>query len=433
MKILKNRCNWFIFFTIFFIGLLFVDSLAIAGDVSTASNSTEKRSIGFEDIISKGNALKFYGFIRLDIIYDDSKTDNAQIPFYVLSEDVSAGGKQDDTVYTMHPRLSRLGIDFTGSETSYLFNGKVTGKFEIDFQNRVPGVSDPDSGVESRALPRIRHMYLRFKWNNFFLLGGQNWDIISPLIPSVSNDTLMWNAGNIGDRRAQLRIGYEPQIGNNELSFVSGIALTGAVDRKDLDKNGIRDGEDSGMPQIQGRVGYTFAVPWVTGKKAGTGIWGAYLWDDANAAGKYTGNIIGIDFSIPLAEKLSVRGETWSGQNLSDFRGGIGQGVNTTAKKEIKSAGGWIELLYSSTINSVAVGWTLDDPDDNDLPISNTIAANGTTSDGRTKNQTYYIAYRFKPGAGIEIGIDYIYWQTYYRTLKEGINNRVNTVLQYNF
>ena len=250
MKILKNRCNWFIFFTIFFIGLLFVDSLAIAGDVSTASNSTEKRSIGFEDIISKGNALKFYGFIRLDIIYDDSKTDNAQIPFYVLSEDVSAGGKQDDTVYTMHPRLSRLGIDFTGSETSYLFNGKVTGKFEIDFQNRVPGVSDPDSGVESRALPRIRHMYLRFKWNNFFLLGGQNWDIISPLIPSVSNDTLMWNAGNIGDRRAQLRIGHEPQIGNNELSFVGGIALTGAVDRKDLDKNGIRDGEDSGMPQI---------------------------------------------------------------------------------------------------------------------------------------------------------------------------------------
>ena len=130
---------------------------------------------------------------------------------------------------------------------------------------------------------------------------------------------------------------------------------------------------------------------------------------------------------------MSVRGETWSGQNLSDFRGGIGQGVNPTAKKEIKSAGGWIELLYSSTINSVAVGWTLDDPDDNDLPISNTIAANGTTSDGRTKNQTYYIAYRFKPGAGIEIGIDYIYWQTYYRTLKEGINNRVNTVLQYNF
>jgi len=237
--------KWVAFLS-FLIGVLLSDSIVMADDVT----SSEKRGIGYEDIISKGNALKFYGFIRLDIIYDSSKTDNAQIPFYVLSEDVSAGGKQDDAVYTMHPRLSRLGIDFTGSETSYLFNGKVTGKFEIDFQNRVPGVSDPDSGVESRALPRIRHMYLRFKWNNFFLLGGQNWDIISPLIPSVSNDTLMWNAGNIGDRRAQLRIGYEPQIGNNELSFVSGIALTGAVDRKDLDKNGIRDGEDSGMPQI---------------------------------------------------------------------------------------------------------------------------------------------------------------------------------------
>ncbi|MBI3600987.1 MAG: hypothetical protein HY097_10165 [Nitrospinae bacterium] len=187
------------------------------------------------------------------------------------------------------------------------------------------------------------------------------------------------------------------------------------------------------MPQIQGRAGYTFAVPWAAGKKAGTGIWGAYLWEDANTAGKYTGNIIGIDFSIPLAEKLSVRGETWSGQNLSDLRGGIGQGINTSAKKEIKSAGGWIELLYVLPENLLAIGLTLDDPDDNDLLGSSTITSSGTTTDGRTKNQTYYIAYRFKPGSGVEIGMDYMYWRTDYRTLKEGINNRVNMVLQYNF
>lgn len=428
MKILKNRCSWSIF-TIFFIGLLSVDSLTIAGDVSTATDSTEKISIGFEDIIGKGNPLKFYGFIRLDIIYDDSKTDNAQIPFYILSEDISAGGKQDDAVYTMHPRLSRLGIDFKGSEMPYLFNERVTGKFEIDFQNRVPGVSDPNSGVESRAFPRIRHMFLKLSWDKFFVAGGQNWDIISPLIPSVSNDTLMWNAGNLGDRRPQLRIGYE----TDELSLIGGAALTGAVDRKDMDSNGIRDGEDSGVPNFQGRLGYAFATPWVAEKKTGIGIWGAYLQEDANAMGKYTGNVIGIDFSISLIEKLTFRGEVWSGQNLSDLRGGIGQGVNTSAKKEIKSTGGWIELLYVLQRNSLALGLTVDDPDDNDLPNSSTIASSGTTTDGRTKNKTYYIAERFKIGSGVEIGVDYIYWQTDYKTLKNGIDNRINMVFQYNF
>lgn len=388
----------------------------------------ELLAIEFEDIIGKGNSLKFYGFVRLDIIYDDSKTDNAQIPFYVLSEDVSAGGRQDDSVYTMHPRLSRLGMDFKGSEMPYLFNGRVAGKFEMDFQNRVPNVSDPNSGVESRAFPRIRHMFLKLSWDNFFVMGGQNWDIISPLIPSVSNDTLMWNAGNTGDRRSQLRIGYETQ----NLSFVGGAALTGAVDRKDLDGNSVRDGEDSSVPHLQGRVGLSFAAPWAGDKKGRIGIWGAYLWEEANT-NKYTGNIIGADITLPVTKRLALRGELWLGQNLSDLRGGIGQGVNTTTKSEIRSSGGWIELLYSFPANSVAAGYTVDDPNDNDLPGSSTIASTGTTVDGRTKNQTCYIGYRFKPGGGVEIGIDYMYWQTDYNTLRSGIDNRINMVFQYNF
>ncbi len=413
MRIFKDKLILFAFI------VLFVNVL-MEGDLF---------AIEFEDIISKGNSLKFYGFIRLDVIYDNSKTDNAQIPFHVLSEDVSAGGKQDDAVYTMHPRLSRLGIDLKGSEMPYLFNGKVTGKFEMDFQNRVPGVSDPNSGVESRAFPRIRHMFLKLNWDNFFVLGGQNWDIISPLMPSVSNDTLMWNAGNTGDRRPQLRIGYETK----ELSLVGGAALTNAVDRKDIDANSIRDGEDSAVPHLQGRVGYAFAAPWTGDKKTGIGFWGAYLWEEANTKGTYIGNIMGADFTLPVTEKFALRGEVWSGQNLSDLRGGIGQGVNTTTKKEIKSYGGWIEMLYSLPTNSIAVGYTVDDPDDNDLPSSNTIASSGTTADGRTKNQTYYIAERFKPGGGVEIGIDYMYWQTDYKTLKNGIDNRINMVFQYNF
>ncbi len=416
MKVMKG-----LGFAILFTTAMLTVSIASAADIAEVG---EKKGIVFEDIIGKGNSLKFYGFIRLDAIYDDSRISNSQTPYYVLSEDKGAGGKKDDEVFTMHPRLSRLGIDFNGSQVPDLANGKVSGKFEIDFQN---------GGSESRAIPRYRHMYLKIKWDDLSVLAGQTWDIISPLMPSVNNDTLMWNTGNLGDRRAQLRLAYEPKFGEGVLSLVGGAGLTGAVNAQDLDGDGVRDGEDSGKPQLQARIGYAVLAPWASGNKAEIGVYGAYLWEDAQTKGDYEGNVVGVDFTMPLSRAFALRGEAWTGQDLSDLRGGIGQGVNTTTREEIESKGGWIELLYKLQNNSLAIGWTVDDPDNDELPSSGTISANGSTSDGRTKNEAYYLSERFKAGSGVEIGIDYLYWQTDYKTLKKGTDNRVNLVFQYNF
>lgn len=416
MKVLRGLSLAILFTT-----ALSAMSIASAADMAEGG---EKKEIVFEYIIGKGNSLKFYGFIRLDAIYDDSRMNNSQTPYYVLSEDKAAGGKKDDEVFTMHPRLSRLGIDFNGSQVSNLANGKVSGKLEIDFQN---------GGSESRAIPRYRQMYLKVKWDDLSVLAGQTWDIISPLMPSVNNDTLMWNTGNLGDRRAQLRLAYEPKVGEGVLSLVGGAGLTGAVDAKDLDGDGVRDGEDSGEPQVQARIGYAAATPWAAGNKAEFGVYGAYLWEDAQAKGDYEGKVAGVDFIIPLSQVLALRGEAWTGQDLSDLRGGIGQGANTTTREEIESKGGWIELLYKLQNNSLALGWTVDDPDNDELPSSSTITATGSTTDGRTKNEAYYVSERFKAGGGVEIGIDYLYWQTDYKTLKKGTDNRVNLVFQYNF
>ena len=101
--------------------------------------------------------------------------------------------------------------------------------------------------------------------------------------------------------------------------------------------------------------------------------------------------------------------------------------------EDIMGKGGWLELLYKLRNNSLVVGWTVDDPDNDELPSSGIIAANGTTSDGRTKNEAYYVSERFKAGGGVEIGIDYLYWQADYKTLKKGTDNMVNLVFQYNF
>jgi hypothetical protein len=88
--------------------------------------------------------LEVYGQIRADVIYDDSRPDAAQTPTFIRSE---APGEEDRSSFTMHPRLSRLGVNFQGPVLDRLAAAVVSGKLELDFQN---------GGRESRATPRYR-------------------------------------------------------------------------------------------------------------------------------------------------------------------------------------------------------------------------------------------------------------------------------------
>jgi hypothetical protein len=133
--------------------------------------------------------LKLYGFVREDVIYDDSRPDASQTPLFILSE---PSGSENRENFTMHPRLTRFGTDLTGPSLARLGGARVSGKVEVDFQN---------GGRESRAIPRWRHAYLNVAWRASSVLIGQTWDLISPLFPSVNADTLMWNAGSVRDVR----------------------------------------------------------------------------------------------------------------------------------------------------------------------------------------------------------------------------------------
>ncbi|MFP6676475.1 MAG: hypothetical protein VB878_15430, partial [Pirellulaceae bacterium] len=76
----------------------------------------------------------------------------------------------------------------------------MSAKIEIDFETLINIASD------SRAVPRIRLAYGELKWDYFSILFGQEWDVISPLNPMINDDSLMWNAGNLGDRRPMVRL-----------------------------------------------------------------------------------------------------------------------------------------------------------------------------------------------------------------------------------
>jgi hypothetical protein len=355
--------------------------------------------------------LQFYGFLRMDVIYDDSRPDGAQIPFFILSE---PPGAENVSNFTMHPRLSRLGINFSGPVLSSLGDAKLAGKLELDWQN---------GGRESRAIPRFRHVYASLAWGGTTLLLGTTSDLISPLFPSANNDTLMWNVGNTGDRRPQVRLTVQPQSEKLQWSLGAALGLTGAVDQQDLDNDGFRDGETASVPNVQGRFGVTYPL----GKRRlAFGVWGHFARTEVTkpVAGRtdWDGHSVGFDAEIPIGSRVMLRGEAWSGRNLGDFRGGIGQSVNPTTGEEISSMGGWAEAgLDLTRFYSLWLGYTLDSPDEDDL-----------FAGAKSHNSALFVVNRWtvKP---VVIGLDYLYWKTEYVGAPEGTDNRLNAYVIYNF
>jgi hypothetical protein len=341
--------------------------------------------------------LSIYGFARLDLIVDDAPMSDAQRPFYVESEAARTG----DSEMSMHPRLTRLGLSIDEWNLAGGIDGE--GKLEVDFQN---------GGTESRAAMQLRHAYFALSIaDKLEVLAGQTWDLISPLFPAANNDSLMWNAGNTGDRRPQLRLTATP---TDKARIAVAFAMPGAVDAQDLDGDERLDGLEAATPMVQGLVELRARVRGQT--PARIGVWGHVGKEELGDGTEYDTGSIGAHFFLPLADVLTLLGEVYRGRNLSDIRGGIGQGVNRVASEEIDATGGWLELAAVITPrHMIALGNTLDLPDAGDL------------EDGdREKNLTFYAVHRYRPHRALQLGIEYIRWFTAYKNLRNGSANRVN-------
>ncbi|MEX2534027.1 MAG: transglutaminase domain-containing protein [Trueperaceae bacterium] len=349
------------------------------------------------DVRTAKDTITVYGQLRSDLIYDTQMPNpNSQSPFWINSPDMTGG---ESNRFTLHPRLTRIGLNFAAPESA-MPGWVVTGQIEIDFQG---------GGSESRETPRARHLFFKLARGQGSWLIGQTWDLVSPLIPSQNDDSLMWNAGNLGDRRPQIR--YTGGSANSK--FAVALGLTGAIDAKDLDADGVRDGEDAGMPNVQARFGWR-------GPNSEIGIWGLNAWEKtATAVGgetDFTASVLGADFLVNLGGGIDVKGELWTGSNLSDFRGGVGQGVNTTTGDEVQSSGGWAEFgMNVSGNHRLALGYTVDDPRDSDIAVG-----------GRTKNSAFYVHNKWTVGQGLEFGLNVLLWNTEFNGASTGRDTRFN-------
>jgi hypothetical protein len=383
------------------------------------------------EITREGFGIKFYGFLRGDMAADTRRMSfDTQLPFFVLSPaDPSQAAERSGDI-TFHPRLTRFGLDITPPG---LPNGwRANAKLETDFYNAVidrPAAGGPlarDLVSNSRAALRIRLAYVQVSKGAFSFLAGQNWDVISPLFPSYNPEVVMWNGGNTGDRRPQFRAGYEPKVGAGKFSIVGEVGASGAVDGQDLDGDGFRDGESSVSPTGQLRIGYSAPL---NGQTWSIGAWGHAAQMRLNRSfvagvNEFNSTLVGVDFNLPVLKKLAIRGEAWTGKGLGDVRGGIGQSINAATGRVIDASGGWAEMTYIlSSHYTLSLGTTLDSPEASDI----------TAASGRVRNRVHYLTNRFSVGRGLSFGFDYGYWQTKYKNLPTGTNNRFNLYVQQAF
>jgi hypothetical protein len=364
-----------------------------------------------------GLDIQLYGYIKADASYDTSRITPGNYVLYVDSEK----NNENDDEFNLTVNQTRFGIKITGPDDNSM---KTSGLVEGDFYGSY--------AEENKAKIQLRHAYMKLDWpqDHFSILAGQTSDTMSPLLPDTLNYTVLWDAGNIGYRRPQIRLTKGFPVGKDtELQLEGAVART--IGR--TSPLGSESGEDAGFPTFQGRASVT--LPWVGFKPMTVGFsghWGREEYDFNNITAKVINKkfeswSINLDLTGPINKWLTIKGELFTGENLNAYFGGIGQGVNINAKSgvynEIAAKGGWLAASLGPWDKwRFNIGAGIDDVDKSDVQTGD-----------RLMNRSIFGNVIYSVGKNADIGFELSKWQTDYKGPGDADDLRAQTALIYKF
>jgi len=314
-----------------------------------------------------GVTTTFYGYIKLDASYDSAMTNDGDFAYIVLPYEED----EEDNEFNMTAKQTRFGVKFNGGGTDAV---DMSGVIEFDFYG---------GGAENKPNPMLRKAYMLFKTSAVDILAGQTSDVISPIVPTTLNYIVLWKSGDIGYRRPQIRLTKALQVGDD-----AKVKLAVSANRSmGRDKNG---GETTGMPSFQGRAAVASKF---MGGVAELGVSGLMGREEAISAADTTiyeldQSVVAVDVSLPLGDMVTLKGQYFTGKNLGQYLGGIGQGIaelpvegtRSTELVEIEASGWWTQLTVKPLDSwqfNVGAGW--DDPElDEDDIAGNDLDKNTT-------------------------------------------------------
>lgn len=362
-----------------------------------------------------GLRLQIYGYIRADLAHDTQTTIPGDLAFFVLPKvDGERSGKTHFTA-----RETRFGLALFGPDTD---TWKTTGRIELDFYG---------GGSENSYTPRIRMAFIDLAHSSGLSFRvGQDWETFVEVIPRIVNFSYLANAGALGLRRPQARA---TQV--VELTEDTKLVLKAAIARtigQDLDGGGFDDGADAEWPTAQWNIALHQKL-WTekAARIAFSGHYGIETLDETNEEGR----IVAVDVKdydtwsaqgslfLPLTKCLAAQGNIWVGENLDTYFGGIMQGVNLAKETAIRAKGGWAQLLWDPTDKlAFALGYSVDDPDDEDL-----------NPGMRSKNELILVNGAYKLTKAVTVMAEYSHITTHYLEKDSVSSDRVQVAMRYAF
>jgi hypothetical protein len=374
-----------------------------------------------------------YGTVYLNFFGNSSGNNNEDVPLFATPGGVgSLGGSA---------RQTRLGLKFTGPKIGGAQSG---GALEADFSGGFPAIPIG----ENFGVVRLRLANARLDWEKTSLVVGQEWAPFAPVNPfSLASAGIpsLATSGNLWTRSPQVRLERRWRKGRilwqgAVLSPASGDFPAGANAPALLQPGA---GAASKTPYLQSRVSFN-SKNWLGLKKAGSvGFSGQY------GRGRVVGQPVevettglALDWSFPLARRVTLAGEAFFGRGLAGFQGGVFQGVTPDfafargaslvagGARAVGARGGWAQVGWTPPAwqdrLTVYAMFGQDDPRDEDL-------VNLARRDVRTRNQTYGFSSFYKLSPQLMWGAEWRRTITTHSNSGRQTNNHLNLSAAYNF
>ncbi len=360
--------------------------------------------------------LSFYGYVKMDASYDTQRTDAGNLMRFVLPE--GADGRDDE--FNLTANETRLGMRLNVPEMDGI---QTYGVIESDFYG---------GGAQNSPSLRLRLAFADLQKGSWSLRAGQDWETFIVVMPRIVNFSFLADAGALGLRRPQLRLSYSTPLGA-KTQLTAKLAAARTIGQ-DIDGRGQDDGAAAGFPSTQAAL-VLETDSWTT-RKLMLGLSGHF--GSEKVATYNTGDadepitvpekdydswsIIGT-LVIPLCKEAMLQGAVWCGENLDNYFGGVGQGINKLQQAGIAAEGGWAQLVLNPTEKiNINLGYGPDNPDRDDL----------NTGD-RTKNELFFGNLFYHLTDAVTLATEYSHLTTSYKGGDDSINNRVQGSVIFRF
>ena len=385
-----------------------------------------------------------YGYINVSTSYETERTVLGDFALYSRSPELDGGGHSG---FHIDPKSSRFGVRIDGPSFSWRCHKIDTSALaEVDFQG------SNYAGTRNRGALMLRRAFIDLTHEDIRLLIGQEWDVVSPLVPQSLNYVPGSNAGNLGYRRAQIRLERNRKW-NSCYSTIWQIALCDNVPADYLTDPSVNIA-NSGWPQVQGRFAVSYLnpcsdlAPFTVGISAHAGEMTHDYRNYAIDKRRHESWSVNLDVDVPLSKRLRFSTELYTGTNLSAMLAGIGQGVdlfspgsNQFDPRSAGAYGGWANLNYMVTKKfQMNVGYCAERMED---MVGSTSTSVANQYSARDKNQILFLngIYNWTDNfmTGLEVSQWRTDWHTYdattnvIRDVEPGETTRIDLLVRYSF